>query len=236
MQNCLIIGAQGTIGRAFIDHLLRDTQTLSVHTLSRQPIPSSHPNHHPHHLDYFDEKALANYAETLANYPPLDLILVATGILHNETIQPEKSLKMIDADHLQTIFRINTILPSLMAKHFTPRLHPKNRAIFAALSARVGSIEDNRLGGWYAYRASKAALNMMIKTMAIELQRFHPNRIAIGLHPGTVVSPLSDPFQQQSPSRMTPEIAVKHLMKVLDQIKASDHGHCFAWDGQRIPA
>ena len=165
--------------------------------------------------------------------------MVTTGVLHlGADIQPEKSLRDLSADKFHAIFAANTIFPALAAKHFLPLLHRDKRSVFAALSARVGSISDNRLGGWYAYRASKAALNMIIKNAAIEIERRHKQAIVVGLHPGTVDSDLSKPFQSnvQQNKLFTPAFSAASLLDVVDRLTLDDSGKCFAWNGQEIPA
>jgi len=170
----------------------------------------------------------------------IDCVIVATGLLHDETrdpaIKPEKALRQLSVAQCEAVFQANTIVPAMIAKHFIPTLNRQNRSVFAALSARVGSISDNQLGGWYSYRASKAALNMLIKTAAIETSRSNKQAIIIGLHPGTVDSQLSKPFQKHVPSEklFSPQKAVTHLADVIEQRTAKDSGLCFAWDGQAV--
>ncbi len=168
---------------------------------------------------------------------PVDLVIVATGILHRASISPEKSMREMSANAMAEVFAINTIGPALVAKHFLPQLRRGSKSVFAALSARVGSIEDNRLGGWMSYRASKAALNMLIKTLSIEHGRRRPDSIIAGLHPGTVDTALSEPFQKNVPDGklFTPAQSADYLLSVIDGLKASDTGGVFAWDGARIP-
>jgi len=138
---------------------------------------------------------------------------------------------------MERSYRINAIGPALVAKHFLPLLTRERKAMFAALSARVGSIEDNQLGGWHAYRASKAALNMLLKTLSIELARQNPTAICVGLHPGTVDTRLSGPFQRGVPEGklFSPQKSARHLLNVLDTLSPEQSGQIFAWDGQRIP-
>lgn len=145
---------------------------------------------------------------------------------------------MLTAEHLLRDYRVNTVGPALVAKHFLPLLPRDRRAIFAALSARVGSTSDNRLGGWHSYRASKAALNMILRNLAIELVRSHPQAIVAGLHPGTVQTRLSEPFQRgvQPEKLFTPEHSAGRLLSVLDGLAPADSGGVFAWDGTVIPA
>ena len=169
---------------------------------------------------------------------PLDLVFVATGILHDgDTLQPEKTWRSLDPAALRRSFDINCIGPTLVAKHLLPLLRRDRKAVFAALSARVGSIADNQLGGWYGYRASKAALNMTIRTLAIELARRNPSAVCVGLHPGTVDSELSRPFQRGVPADrlFSPERAAAQLLAVIDDLTPQSSGRLFAWDGSEIP-
>jgi NAD(P)-dependent dehydrogenase (short-subunit alcohol dehydrogenase family) len=159
------------------------------------------------------------------------MIVVATGFLGTT---PEKSLRDLDAAALAYSFAVNATGPALVAQSFLPLLRTDRRTVFAALSARVGSIEDNRLGGWYAYRASKAALNQLIRTLAIEHARKAPLGLCVALHPGTVETRLSAPFRG-SGERFTTERAARQLLGVIDGLTPADTGSLFAWDGARIP-
>lgn len=230
-----IIGSSGAIGSAFFKHLHTMHPEAEIHTFSSQ---SNEEKHH-HIIDYDDEKTIESAAQEAYKNIPFDLVIVATGILHNSAdLQPEKSLRDLSAEKFQTIFNANTIFPALAAKHFLPLLHKDKRSVFAALSARVGSISDNHLGGWYAYRASKAALNMVIKNASIEMSRRYKQAIIVGLHPGTVDSSLSKPFQNhvKEGKLFTPDFAAEKLISVLDGLSPDDSGKCFGWDGQEIPA
>jgi len=227
-----ILGSSGAIGAACVSEVNRRYPHAEVHTFSRQ-------NDADYRVDYDDETTLKTAAEAAINGVPFDLVIVTTGVLHlGADIQPEKSLRDLSADKFHAIFAANTIFPALAAKHFLPQLHRDKRSVFAALSARVGSISDNRLGGWYAYRASKAALNMIIKNAAIEIERRHKQAIVVGLHPGTVDSDLSKPFQSnvQQNKLFTPAFSAASLLDVVDRLTPDDSGKCFAWDGQEIPA
>jgi NAD(P)-dependent dehydrogenase (short-subunit alcohol dehydrogenase family) len=227
-----ILGSSGAIGAACVNEVNRRYPHAEVHTFSRQ-------NDADYRVDYDDETTLKTAAEAAFNGVPFDLVMVTTGVLHlGADIQPEKSLRDLSADKFHAIFAANTIFPALAAKHFLPLLHRDKRSVFAALSARVGSISDNRLGGWYAYRASKAALNMIIKNAAIEIERRHKQAIVVGLHPGTVDSDLSKPFQSnvQQNKLFTPAFSAASLLDVVDRLTPDDSGKCFAWDGQEIPA
>jgi NAD(P)-dependent dehydrogenase (short-subunit alcohol dehydrogenase family) len=188
-------------------------------------------------LDITNEASIANCAVLACSESPLDIVVVATGILWSgDALRPEKSLRDLDAEKLSEVFAINAAGPALVAKHFLPRLRKESKTVFAALSARVGSIGDNRLGGWYSYRASKAALNMLLKTLAIEHARTMPQSMVVGLHPGTVDTGLSRPYSKgTSPEKLfSPETAAGHLVAVLDKVCQSNSGGVFAWDGKRI--
>jgi NAD(P)-dependent dehydrogenase (short-subunit alcohol dehydrogenase family) len=157
-------------------------------------------------------------------------------MLHSKEITPEKSIKELAREKFQQLFEVNTIVPSLIAKHFLPHLNRDYNSIFAVLSARVGSISDNELGGWYAYRASKAALNMIIKNAAIEIGRRNKNAIIVSLHPGTVDTDLSRPFHKNIPvaQLLTPHHSVTKLLEVLASLTPAQSGKFFAWDGEEI--
>ena len=198
-----------------------------VHGLSRSG---------PDRLDLEDEATIAAAAARVAEGPPPTLVFVATGVLHDGQ-EPERSYRTLGADHMLRDYRINTVGPALVAKHFLPLLPKDQRATFAALSARVGSIGDNRLGGWHSYRASKAALNMVLKNLSIEMARTHPQAVIAGLHPGTVATDLSAPFQKGvAPGKLFDAAwSAERLLAVLDGLSPQDSGGVFAWDGARIP-
>lgn len=235
-KNIVIFGSSGTIGGAFLHLLTSVYPTATVYCFSRTKTICNNKNVICNELINYDESYIELAADKLKNNLSLDLVLVTTGLLHNSDIKPEKSLQEISSEKFAALFAANTIIPALVAKHFLPKLNHNGPAIFAALSARLGSISDNKLGGWYAYRASKAALNMIIKTSAIEMARVNPNAIIIGLHPGTVDSSLSRPFQKNVPDDklFNPEHAVIKLLEVINKLQVKDSGKCFAWDGQEI--
>lgn len=222
-MRAVIVGASGGIGGALATALVE--AGARVHALSRST-----------GFEITDEASIAATAATIAREGPLDLVIVATGLLHGAGIAPEKTFRQLSADALAAYFAVNTIGPALVAKHFLPLMHRRERAVFAALSARVGSIGDNRLGGWYGYRASKAALNMMVRSLAIELARTRPATICVGVHPGTVATDLSAPFQAgvADGTLFTPARAAWHILNVLAQLTPPDSGGCFAWDNTRI--
>ena len=221
----IVIGATGGIGAALADAL--EARSGTVTRLSRQSIPP---------IDLESDASIAAAAAAVARDGPFDLVLVASGVLHGDGVAPEKTFRQIDGSALEQVFRVNTIGPALVARHFVPLLRPTGRAIFAALSARVGSIGDNRLGGWFAYRESKAALNQIVKTLAIELARTHPDMLAVTLHPGTVDTALSAPFQRglAEGQLLTPAASAALLLDTLDRLSPADSGGCFDYEGERI--
>ena len=187
--------------------------------------------------DMTDEAALAALAQAAAADGPPQIILVAVGILRaDDGLRPEKTLLRQDIESLMRVFRVNAAIPALVAKHFLPLSPGRGRAIFAALSARVGSVSDNRLGGWHSYRASKAALNMLLKNWALERARVNPDSVVVGLHPGTVETPLSRPFISRMPKDgiFSPDDAAARLLAVLDRLSPSDSGRVFDWRGEEV--
>lgn len=223
----VVIGASGGIGSAMADRLAATGRFAIVHALSRSGSG----------LDLEDEATIRAAAAQIAAGPPPVLIFVSTGVLHHGH-DPERSFRNLDPEHLMRDYRVNAIGPALVAKHMLPLLPRDHRAVFAALSARVGSISDNRLGGWHSYRASKVALNMILRNLAVELARTHPQAVIAGLHPGTVDTGLSQPFQRGVPpgGLFTSTHSAACLLTVMDSLTPADSGNCFAWDGQRIPA
>ncbi|KAF2407360.1 SDR family oxidoreductase [Pseudomonas antarctica] len=219
----LVIGASGALGSAFCELLNQDPRCASVRELGRNSVPC---------LDLEDADSIARAAAELTEEAPYQLILHAAGLLHRDEIKPEKSYSAIDADALQSVFQVNTFGPALILRHFLPLLDA--HGAMAMLSAKVGSIGDNRLGGWYAYRASKAALNMLIKTAAIELARTRPQTRVLSLHPGTVISGLSHPFRGASAARPA-NVAAHELLSLIDRLAPADSGNFFAYDGERLP-
>lgn len=236
-QNIIVFGASGAIGSAVIRILLKSTTTQRVFALSRTPNEADDPRVTALRIDLEDEASLVAAASASQIEGGIDLILNTIGILHEgEAIRPEKGLKELDPDTMARVFRINTIGPALVMKHFSPLLARDRRAIIASLSARVGSISDNKAGGWYSYRASKAALNQLIRTASIELAARRPQVICVGLHPGTVRSAMSEPFLQRYTKNeiFEPETAATALLSVLSGLTPAQTGRIFAWDGQEI--
>jgi NAD(P)-dependent dehydrogenase (short-subunit alcohol dehydrogenase family) len=213
----VIIGASGGIGGALAEALREED--AAVQCFSRPE------------LDITDE---ASVAQAAARAGSPELVVVATGLLHDGARGPEKALRDLDAEWLARQYAVNAIGPALVAKHFLPIMPRAGRSVLAILSARVGSISDNRLGGWYGYRASKAALNQLVRTLAIEDRRRNERGIVVALHPGTVDTKLSKPFQQSGRDLFAPGRAAVQLLDVIDGLKPQDSGKLFAWDGTEI--
>ena len=237
--NVAIIGASGGIGGAIADHLCSCQAVSKVFRISRSAPKSVGTDEAWIPLELEDDDSIAAAAETVKRSArDLHLVIVATGALHNGgKLQPEKSWRALNGSAMEIAFRINAIGPALVAKNFIPLFAKDRKAAFAGLSARVGSIEDNHLGGWHAYRASKAALNMLIKTLAIELAQRRPKALCVGLHPGTVDTALSKPFQRglRQGQLFSPTQSARHLLTTLDRLTPQDSGQLYAWDGGRIP-
>lgn len=235
--NIVIAGASGGIGEALVTALADDSRTGRITALSRRPVDARQACVNAIAVDITDEVSVSVAAEESRSHGPIDLVIVATGMLHKGPgLMPEKRLKDIDATTMTEVLRVNTIGPALLAKHLLPGLRRDAKAVFAAISARVGSIGDNHLGGWASYRASKAALNMLIRTFAIEQSRTHPDAVVATLHPGTVDTNLSRPFQRNVPEGklFTTDFVAERLLSVLDGLTSTSTGGFFAWDGKRI--
>lgn len=222
--SALVIGASGTIGQAFVDRLSNDPRCHSVTTISRR----THPG-----FDLETPSAFPLLATDLSPSGPFDLVIDATGVLVLEGQGPEKSLKSLDPQQLDRYFKINATGPLLLLKAIEP-LISGGSSCYAKLSARVGSISDNRLGGWYGYRASKAALNMLLQTAAIELQRTRPQMRIVALQPGTVRSPLSAPFTRQGHEVIEPERSVQGMMQALLSAPSGPGASFVDYQGQAI--
>lgn len=222
----VIFGAGGGIGGALIDALRSASRFEHIVGFSRKSSPP---------IDLLDEATLQRAAILAAEKGELRLVIDATGFLHDNRQAPEKSWRQIDAGNLARSFALNAIGPVLIMKHVLPLLPRSGKAVFATLSARVGSIGDNRLGGWYSYRASKAALNQLVRTAALELARRSPDAICIALHPGTVATALSAPFAATGLEVHTPPDAARHLLAVVEKLTAEANGGFFDWRGQPVP-
>ncbi|WP_284945375.1 SDR family NAD(P)-dependent oxidoreductase [Acidisoma cladoniae] len=236
-SSAIVIGASGGIGSALVTALLDQPVFGKVIALARSfgDDLDVAPGLRRGVIDISDEDSIRAAADRLAD--DVRLVIVATGALQGGGIpSPEKTYRAIDAAGMLESYRINAIGPALVAKHMLPKLSSQGRSVFAVLSARVGSIGDNRSGGWHSYRASKAALNMIVRNLAIETARRHPQRICVGLHPGTVDTELSRPFQRGvAEGRLFTAVrAASCLLTVIDGLTPSDSGRVLAWDGSTI--
>jgi NAD(P)-dependent dehydrogenase (short-subunit alcohol dehydrogenase family) len=220
----LVIGASGAIGSALQQQLQDDPRCALALGVSRQSTPG---------LDLLSEASIANCAQAVAAQGPFHLVLDATGALTVNGRGPEKRLDELDAAHLLATLQLNAVGPGLLLKHFVPLLAPGQRVIWGKLSARVGSIEDNRKGGWYGYRAAKAALNMLLQTAAIEVARRRPLAVVAALQPGTVQSALSQPFVGDDALR--PDEAARRLLVALDALQPAGRAQFVDHQGQNIP-
>jgi NAD(P)-dependent dehydrogenase (short-subunit alcohol dehydrogenase family) len=229
MSTALVIGSSGAIGSALLAGLQAQGQGHAALGLSRSSSPA---------LDLLDEASMANAAQWVRAQcaeSPLRTLIVATGSLHSAHGMPEKSLSQLSADYLQHQFAVNAVGPMLLMKHFLPLMptQAEVRAVF--ISAKVGSIGDNALGGWYGYRAAKAALNQAVKTASIELARRNKSSICIALHPGTVQSRLSEPFHKTGLNVRPPEAAAQQLLSVIASLTPERSGQLIAHDGSTLP-
>ena len=236
--NTAVFGASGGIGAAFVEALAAEDAVARVHAISLSARGDDGPKVRGHICDPLDDAALVQTVAATVEDGPLHLAIIALGILHGDGIAPEKTWRHSDADTMARVLAINTIAPTLIAKHVLPALARDRKSCLAALSARVGSISDNRLGGWVSYRASKAALNMMIRTFSIELARVNAGAAFIGLHPGTVETGLSEPFRGGVPKDglFTPERSVAGMLKVVDGIDPEMSGKILDYSGKEVPS
>ncbi len=246
-KNILIVGATQGIGLGFVKALVNNPQTNKIYATYRhnltdnivkltQEYPPNKLTYLP--LDVTKENDIINLVNHLSSeVNKLHLVVNCVGILHEENIQPEKSLKCINPDNLLRYFQVNSIASVLLAKHLTSLFKHKELSVLAVISAKVGSIGDNYLGGWYGYRASKTALNMFMKNIAIEYGRVTPKTIVVTLHPGTTNTRLSAPFQRNVPPEklFSVERCVTQLLTVINNLTIEDSGKFLSWDGSQLP-
>lgn len=236
----VVFGASGGIGEAFARLIEADGNCARLFLGSRTPLELSGLACGERLLEFAfdlqDEASLALAGERVAESGTIDLVIIATGMLHGRGIDPEKTWRSLGLDGFAQAFAINATGPALVAKHFLGRLNADSKSVFAAVSARVGSISDNRLGGWHAYRASKAALNQIIRTLSVELRVRNKLALCVGLHPGTVRTDLSAPFLGGAKRRNVfgPDESAALMLGVLDQLTPAETGRCFAWDGREV--
>lgn len=228
----VVIGASGGLGAGFALALQRAPSAMvQVLSLSRHSAPP---------LDLLNEDSIAHAAQwvraqTQASGRPVRLVVDATGWLHGDGWMPEKTWRSLDAAHMAHAFAVNAIGPALLMKHFLPLMPRQGRAVFATLSAKVGSIGDNQLGGWYSYRAAKAALNQLVRTSAIELARSHPQAVCVALHPGTVDTALSAPFARTGLTVRPPSEAAVRLLGTLSRLGPERSGRLIDHTGLDLP-
>ncbi|GAA6619885.1 SDR family NAD(P)-dependent oxidoreductase [Scytonema sp. NUACC26] len=256
--NALIVGASQGIGFGFVKNLLENNKITKIYATYRQPDSASELltladkycdklgtacAKGARHLtclsmDITDESQIAEVVQKIrGDVTQLHLVINCVGILHDSSLEPEKSLRQINSENLMRYFQVNSIGSVLLAKHLLPLLRHKDRSVFASISAKLGSIGDNQLGGWYGYRASKAALNMFLRTVAIEYGRTSPKTIVVTLHPGTTDTRLSKPFQANVPPEklFSVERTVTQLLGVIEHLQDNDSGKFFSWDGSQLP-
>ena len=248
--NVVVIGGNGGIGAALVKAYAQMDEVGSVTSFSRcKPFPeetsellttATNKPFYNHKVQFgyvdLDHDSSIDQIGLQLDQQAVDLVIVASGLLHAEHLYPEKSRRDLSGANIRKVMQVNAIAPALIAQQLLPHMRKGTKTVFSVLSARVGSISDNRLGGWHSYRASKAALNMLLKTLAIEHQRNRPQSIIAGLHPGTVDTGLSKPFQRHVPTGQlfSPEQSAAYLVDVINGLDANDSGKVFAWDGQEI--
>ena len=251
MQDALVVGASRGIGFGFVQHLLNQGSIAQVYATYRK-VESAAPllalaQQYGDRLTYIeleitDEDQIIQCLQQVAaglkaSDRQLGWVINCVGMLHQGDLQPEKSLRQINAEQLMTYFQVNSIGSILLAKHLATLIKTTDRVIFATISAKVGSITDNQLGGWYGYRASKAALNMFMRSIAIEYRRTCKGAIVVVLHPGTTETDLSEPFRRGVPPEKLFSIdrSVGQLMNVMNGLRPEDSGEFFSWDGTQLP-
>ena len=223
----VVLGSSGGIGKAIRDNLLKQKIFYDVISVSRETNPK---------VDLKSERSIIDLAKAIKQTDrEVRLVVDATGLLHNENIFPEKNLRSLTKEALLENFLVNSIGPVLCLKYLSPLFPRVGKSVFMSLSARVGSVEDNQLGGWYSYRASKAALNQLVKTASIELARNLPDHVSVAVHPGTVATKLSKPFSKTGLRLLTPDEAAAKLWKVIENLESSDTGKFFDNEKRSIP-
>ena len=235
MLNVAIIGSSGAIGGAFVEEFAKRNDVGSIFAFSRTAVNFENEKIISNTIDFENEDSILQCANLASEKLPIDLVIVATGMLHNEHIKPEKSIRDLSKNNLLEVYNANTVVPAIIAKYFLPKLNKNSKSVFACLSAKVASISENTIGGWHAYRASKVALNMILKNCAIELARSNKNGIIASLHPATVDSKLSKPFHAGYQNKIyTPQEAVLNMISVIEKLTPQDSGDFFSHDGTKI--
>ena len=234
-KNIAIIGSSGAIGNAFVEHYLKDNSIQNIFTFSRNAADHLSNKVSSYKMDVESQESIQKAAEQIKDHI-IDRVIIASGILHNESFGPEKSIKDLNYETFAKVYSINTIGPALIGRYFIPLLNKNEKSVIAFLSARVGSISDNKLGGWYSYRSSKTALNQIVKNFSIELKRSNKNAIVLALQPGTVESNFSEPFKKNVSKEklFSPEYSVELLSKVIENSSEEDSGNLISYDGDTI--
>ena len=233
-ENIIIAGSSGAIGGEFTKKYTNDPNVEKVVTLSRNLNNQNHKKIQPIKVDYNNEETFKNLDE-ISQLDSISKVIIATGILHTDELKPEKSIDSIDGESMKKVFQVNVFGPILLVKTLLPLIKKSKGVKIAFLTARVGSISDNELGGWHSYRSSKSALNMMIKNLSIELKRLNKEHVVIGIHPGTVKSHLSEPFLRHVKHDVfSPKESVGFMTKVINEITHIDSGKCFDFSGKVI--
>ena len=233
-ENIIIAGSSGAIGGEFTELYANNSNVEKIIALSRKPTNTNHNKIQSVEIDYYNEATFKNLDE-ISQLDSISKIIIATGILHTDQIRPEKSIDSIAGEDMRKVFQVNVFGPILLVKKLLPLIKKSQGVKIVFLTARVGSISDNELGGWYSYRSSKSALNMMIKNLSIELKRANKENIVIGIHPGTVKSHLSEPFLRNVKHKIfTPRESVELMTQVIKKISQKDSGKCFDFLGKII--
>ena len=234
-KNIAIIGSSGAIGNAFVEHYLKDNSIQNIFTFSRNAAVHSSNKVSSFEIDIESQDSIQKAAQQIQDHI-IDRVIIASGILHNESFGPEKSIKDLNYETFAKVYSINTIGPALIGRYFIPLMNKNEKSVIAFLSARVGSISDNILGGWYSYRSSKTALNQIVKNFSIELKRTNKNAIALALQPGTVESKFSEPFKRNvsKDKLFTPDYSVELLSQVIEGSSVNESGSLLSYDGEII--
>lgn len=233
-ENIIIAGSTGAIGGEFTELYANNSNVEKIIALSRKPTNTNHNKIQSVEIDYYNEATFKNLDE-ISQLDSISKIIIATGILHTDQIKPEKSIDSIAAEDMKQVFQVNVFGPILLVKKLLPLIKKSKGVKIVFLTARVGSISDNVLGGWHSYRSSKSALNMMIKNLAIELKRLNKEHVVIGIHPGTVKSHLSEPFLRHVKHDIfNPKESVDLMTQVISKVSQTDSGKCFDFSGKVI--
>ena len=233
-ENIIIAGSSGAIGGEFTKKYTNDLNVEKVVTLSRNVNNHNHKKIQSIKIDYNNEETFKNLDE-ISQLDSISKVIIATGILHTDELKPEKSIDSIDGESMKKVFQVNVFGPILLVKTLLPLIKKSKGVKIVFLTARVGSVSDNELGGWHSYRSSKTALNMMIKNLSIELKRLNKEHVVIGIHPGTVKSHLSEPFLRHVKHDVfSPKESVGFMTKVINEITHMDSGKCFDFSGKVI--